>query len=965
MRNMSYRDIYQEISDYTDNFTLPEGKMSFSTRSDINNAEDILGDYYENVKKSGLDYDNIEIDGIDYTIQFNTPILIDEEFDNNGLNYIENKTPTAGPLGGGVMEELSGETLTERALHIDKKRKALASAGFNVDGLVEEEILNLYQDVCGIEPYDRDKIKKKYNIMEAISELRLLESNPEFLDKGTIRCHRCHTLINCRDAYVIQDSALENFTPYICHKCYKSGDEVLREPISSYMKDHNNYGNLKFKRPGINESTKHDKLNSDLWNDDILKTDVRNKLLEIVDKFKENLQQDEIDLDINDIVIVGSNASYNYTDTSDIDLHVAADLTKYGDKEDLALKLYQAYKSLFNNKYDPTINGHEVELYVENNEVHANSNGIYSVLNNKWIKVPSEQDIPDINQNEVDEIVNPFIKKSKNADTINDIDNIIDDIYLLRQRGILEGGEYDPRNLAFKEFRSNGYLDKLKNKKIELENKEMSLPEDKTNKNKGVTMKTNKDDVMNESVLFSLIEDYSDDYTDLNDSFEVGEYVDLYDLFKTKDCAGWMVKSDEPGYYYCQNSNDLGNFDLEEGMVEILITKKVKIDKDLYIYISDDEDNMEPFIEDEVGEHFFTYKDGIKEIKEANNIEVIKTEPTNTIDEDSFDDYQKILDARIKKEQDVKLREIKNSFAEKFNVDPSRIDVNYIIGSDNHNITIGLFFPGAEKYEEEAKLLAKNLGVRNIDVFSTYRNKNQLCMFAWVDGMKIDDFIKEALCIKDENKYANGKHYCCKIEEPDGTINYYEDRDSAEKDLKLLQNYYKENSITEGMDIDKKQSLANYLNYENTDNIDSYDDVEFITPDGIFLVLTEDEAYDRAIDEIKILFDDLGINSFTKEFQKWILDNAIEEDWFIEWVEENNEQAGSDGDILPDDDPIQLFRDTFGDDELAEVVKYNNLVDIEKVADEVISLDGLGHILSYYDGVEIDLGNGLFAYRTN
>ena len=83
------------------------------------------------------------------------------------------------------------------------------------------------------------------------------------------------------------------------------------------------------------------------------------------DNFSNALEQDGIKLDIKDVRIIGSNASYNYTAQSDIDLHIFADLSVYPDQEELATKVYNAYKSLWNNKYDPVIKGHTVEIYVE------------------------------------------------------------------------------------------------------------------------------------------------------------------------------------------------------------------------------------------------------------------------------------------------------------------------------------------------------------------------------------------------------------------------------------------------------------------------------------------------------------------------------------------------------------------------------------------------------------------------
>lgn len=240
---------------------------------------------------------------------------------------------------------------------------------------------------------------------------------------------------------------------------------------------------LKGKKVDIDESIdeaieKHDELNPDLWENNKLKPEVKDKLLEIVGYFTNNLKEDEIELDVKDIVIIGSNANYNYTKQSDIDTHIVADMTPYKDVPDLALKLYNAYRSMWNNKYDPTIYGHEVELYVEPEEIKANSNGMYS-LNTGWLKEPVQTNIPDIDEDELNTLVGEYENKIEGAKSIKDIEDIIDSLYLLRQESILKEGEFGIGNQCFKEIRNMGLLQNLKDKKIELENQEMSL--EKTN----------------------------------------------------------------------------------------------------------------------------------------------------------------------------------------------------------------------------------------------------------------------------------------------------------------------------------------------------------------------------------------------------------------------------------------------------------------------------------------------------
>jgi hypothetical protein len=45
--------------------------------------------------------------------------------------------------------------------------------------------------------------------------------------------------------------------------------------------------------------------------------------------------------------------------------------------------------------------------------------------------------------------------------------------------------------------------------------------------------------------------------------------------------------------------------------------------------------------------------------------------------------------------------------------------------------------------------------------------------------------------------------------------------------------------------------------------------------------------------------------------------------------------------------------------------RYANLIDMDEVVDQCIYEDGIAHFIARYDGEEHELGNGLYAYRTN
>lgn len=204
----------------------------------------------------------------------------------------------------------------------------------------------------------------------------------------------------------------------------------------------------------------HETLNPKLWKDNKLIPEVRQKLLEISENFEQYV---EIPMHIVDVVLVGSNASYNYTQHSDIDVHliVNTELTE-GVPEDIQTLVFNLKKTAFNKEFDIKIKGIPVELYVEDLHSSVQSNGIYSIRRNKWVKEPKPITIEkrDITQ-ELDawtERINAAIM-SKDYEQIT---NVLDALYLMRKNSISIEGEYGRGNEIFKTLRDKGLLSNLK-----------------------------------------------------------------------------------------------------------------------------------------------------------------------------------------------------------------------------------------------------------------------------------------------------------------------------------------------------------------------------------------------------------------------------------------------------------------------------------------------------------------------
>jgi predicted nucleotidyltransferase len=211
----------------------------------------------------------------------------------------------------------------------------------------------------------------------------------------------------------------------------------------------------------------------------MMRDDIKIALLKIGDDFIESLG---VEFFIHDIVLTGSLANYNWSNFSDVDLHIVIDYKESKYNSEILKEFFDAKKNVWNEKHNIVIKGYDVELYVQDvNEEHVSS-GVYSILHNKWIIEP-EQKNPNIDDRMILQKGEEYMKKidniiekgKKGVDVLNDIENIRSKIKSFRQSGLDSGGEYSYENLTFKLLRRNGYIGKLLKLKITLTDKKLSV----------------------------------------------------------------------------------------------------------------------------------------------------------------------------------------------------------------------------------------------------------------------------------------------------------------------------------------------------------------------------------------------------------------------------------------------------------------------------------------------------------
>lgn len=222
----------------------------------------------------------------------------------------------------------------------------------------------------------------------------------------------------------------------------------------------------------------HDELNQSIFDGDHMNPQVREQLLIIAEDFLEHLGISSFDIE--DITISGSNAAYTYTKHSDVDLHIVVDMSQFK-HDDVYRELFDAKKTVYNDTHNILVNGYDVELYVQDSNEPVISLGEYSVLNDKWIRLPRKR------KADIDQVaaklkfkklykLAEYAYKSNNYDKIR---NVLRTIKKYRQAGLDLNGEFSPENLAFKAMRSKGLIKRLYEKLNELHGQRLSLPESK------------------------------------------------------------------------------------------------------------------------------------------------------------------------------------------------------------------------------------------------------------------------------------------------------------------------------------------------------------------------------------------------------------------------------------------------------------------------------------------------------
>ena len=229
----------------------------------------------------------------------------------------------------------------------------------------------------------------------------------------------------------------------------------------------------------------HEMLQPDIWSDLHINQDIRDILLKVAQDFIAELP---VPVKIKDITLTGSLANYNWSNYSDVDLHIIVDFLGVDENTVLVKSFFDNARMRWNNKHQIRVKGYDVEIYVEDSRESHKSSGVYSIKNNKWIVKPRKYrqsiDFGSAKRKAEDiefqaNIVSNMLTAKKYEQATKNIERLKKKIKNMRRAGLeSERQEFSIENIAFKILRRNGTLGMLNDLKTRAYDDMMTISEE-------------------------------------------------------------------------------------------------------------------------------------------------------------------------------------------------------------------------------------------------------------------------------------------------------------------------------------------------------------------------------------------------------------------------------------------------------------------------------------------------------
>ena len=206
-------------------------------------------------------------------------------------------------------------------------------------------------------------------------------------------------------------------------------------------------------------------LNDKIWDSNHkIHPEVREQLLAVAGEFEKFV---DANFEVVDVILTGSLANYNWTEHSDLDVHIIVDLTE--DDLDNSIvdiqNVFRTKKYLWNEYHSIHIEGFPVEPYIQPADEEIEATAIYSLVLDRWIRKPKRENVTIDRfsiRNKADELIATINKIIELDVGIHAAEAVEKKIYQIRKSGLDKRGEMSIENLVFKEVRNSGSIDRLR-----------------------------------------------------------------------------------------------------------------------------------------------------------------------------------------------------------------------------------------------------------------------------------------------------------------------------------------------------------------------------------------------------------------------------------------------------------------------------------------------------------------------
>jgi len=269
------------------------------------------------------------------------------------------------------------------------------------------------------------------------------------------------------------------------NQMYGTGGQKNTAPFTKKMSSHVTFDKQLEEEVDPETFDTHDTLEPRLWKNEEIKSKISRKLLKIAQDFIDSLP---VEVDVEDIRLTGSLANYNWSNYSDVDLHIIVDFLGVDENRQLVKSFFDNARMRWNDKHNIKIKGYDVEIYVEDSREAHVSSGVYSILEDEWIRKPTKFrqtiDYPAARRKAEDiefqiNIVSNLNTARKFKAALRNIERLKRKIKNMRRAGLESTQrEFSVENIAFKILRRNGSLDLLEDLKNQTYDDMMTVNEE-------------------------------------------------------------------------------------------------------------------------------------------------------------------------------------------------------------------------------------------------------------------------------------------------------------------------------------------------------------------------------------------------------------------------------------------------------------------------------------------------------